>query len=991
MLTRHPTAAHEAFKPALPDVVPSPVALAAELGQSFKSAAETIVPWFVEQMPRMYFEDTPPATVASHLRAIIAARASGQPLHLTIRSEDEREWTMIRQGNRTGVLAEVAHSLPMDTPLRAAKIHSSRDGVLVLDTFEFGERVPFDPRNPAQAEKLRATIEFARQQKLDWTEEQIREYFACCAGDYLTTLTPHRLNKHRQLVDRVSGTDGAYMETEPEADPSLTRITIAFSNARTRTMLERTALVLSRAGIGIQRAYLDQVADPPHGSVTMLGFVIQSADGCAIDTNSAHWKKTEHELHRIKWVDFDSLEMANRHASLSLDDAELLLALCTLAHQSLVHRDRLLFSIERIVATAERTIEIVMHMTQLFRDRFDPDTPISDAEFAKRASACRSEIAQKDDPDGTASILTAILEGIEAVYRTNYFVNGRYALSMRIDPQYLRDERRPELPYGTFFVFGRGYFGFHNRFKEIARGGLRVIRPVNSAQHSRERDRLFDEVYELAFAQELKNKDIPEGGAKAVILVQPGHDATTSVRAFADAVIDLITPEATTQARVVDLLGNDEWIYFGPDENITPAHIEWIVERAKERGYPFANALMSSKPGAGINHKEFGVTSEGINVFLEVGLNAIGIDPRKQSFSLKLTGGPDGDVAGNEIKIAIREFGKNVRFVGVADGFGVAEDPRGLDHAELMRLVTESLPISRFDRAKLSPEGKLTLVTDPEGARLRNDMHNRVESDVFVPAGGRPQTINGGNWMRFLGASGAPASKLIVEGANVFITDEARKKLVEAGVVIIKDSSANKCGVICSSFEIGASMLLDQPQFMAIKSGFVAQVLVKLREFARAEAELLMAEGRRQPTTPLSELSTTLSKVIVGAADAIRASMDSWSEADRELAKSVVREHIPQVLQDAAGPRLWTGIPQAYLDWMVAKRLASTIVYREGIGFLQSVDPNAMAGLALRYMRKSHETRKLVETLRELGDPSAKRAADLLERAGARAALQDFD
>ena len=26
---------------------------------------------------------------------------------------------------------------------------------------------------------------------------------------------------------------------------------------------------------------------------------------------------------------------------------------------------------------------------------------------------------------------------------------------------------------------------------------------------------------------------------------------------------------------------------------------------------------MSSKPGAGINHKEFGVTSEGVNVFLQ--------------------------------------------------------------------------------------------------------------------------------------------------------------------------------------------------------------------------------------------------------------------------------------------------------------------------------------------------------------------------------------
>jgi len=37
---------------------------------------------------------------------------------------------------------------------------------------------------------------------------------------------------------------------------------------------------------------------------------------------------------------------------------------------------------------------------------------------------------------------------------------------------------------------------------------------------------------------------------------------------------------------------------------------------------------------------------------------------------------------------------------------------------------------------------------------------------------------------------GAPSSRLIVEGANIFITPEARKRLFEeAGVLIIKVSS----------------------------------------------------------------------------------------------------------------------------------------------------------------------------------------------------------
>lgn len=89
---------------------------------------------------------------------------------------------------------------------------------------------------------------------------------------------------------------------------------------------------------------------------------------------------------------------------------------------------------------------------------------------------------------------------------------------------------------------------------------------------------------------------------------------------------------------------------------------------------------MSSKRGPGFNHKEFGVTSEGVVVYLDVALReSLNIDPHKQSFTLKITGGPDGDVAGNLIKILFREYGNNPKIVGICDGEGVAEDPDGLN------------------------------------------------------------------------------------------------------------------------------------------------------------------------------------------------------------------------------------------------------------------------------------------------------------------------
>ena len=214
----------------------------------------------------------------------------------------------------------------------------------------------------------------------------------------------------------------------------------------------------------------------------------------------------------------------------------------------------------------------------------------------------------------------------------------------------------------------------------------------------------------------LKNKDIPEGGAKAVVLVDAtghGDDAWAgrgrrafreylnrkAVAAFADALLD------------VSLEGGAPLPYLGPDEQVVPQDITRIVANAARRGHPRPEALMSSKPGAGINHKEFGVTSEGVAVFVERALREVGIDARKDAFRVSLVGGPDGDVAGNLLKIMQRDW-PSARVVGVADGSGYAEDPEGLDGNELRRLVEASAPIASFDSKLLGNRGTLRTADD---------------------------------------------------------------------------------------------------------------------------------------------------------------------------------------------------------------------------------------------------------------------------------------
>jgi glutamate dehydrogenase len=339
-------------------------------------------------------------------------------------------------------------------------------------------------------------------------------------------------------------------------------------------------------------------------------------------------------------------------------------------------------------------------------------------------------------------------------------------------------------------------------------------------------------------------------------------------------------------------------------------------------------------------------------------------------------------VAGNEIRILHREYGEHARIVGLADGSGSAEDPDGLNHEELLRLVRASLPIAHFDPGRLGPRGTLAALEDAEGVHRRNTLHTRIAADAFVPAGGRPNAIHGGNWRDYLTADGTPSSKVIVEGANLFLTPEAREHLSGCGVLIVKDSSANKCGVICSSFEIIASMLLSEAEFFVIKPTFVEQVLQKLRWLARREAELLMRLHRYHPHVSLPRMSTRLSQVMIRTADAIESAVEALHQTDETLVRQLVLDHLPAILVESAGDRLWEATPSPYLKWIIAKSLAARIVYREGFEALETMSMVPIADLATRYLRMEFERHRLVDEVERSDLPSRLRIARLLNDAG---------
>ena len=112
---------------------------------------------------------------------------------------------------------------------------------------------------------------------------------------------------------------------------------------------------------------------------------------------------------------------------------------------------------------------------------------------------------------------------------------------------------------------------------------------------------------------------------------------------------------------------------------------------------------------------------------------------------------------------------------------------------ELLRLFEAGLPIEDYDASKISSEGALSLCDTDEGTHARNTMHNRVKADAFVPAGGRPGTINESNWKQYLNDDGTRRSTHS-RSANLFITHGARELLQEAGCVIVEIAPPTSAG-----------------------------------------------------------------------------------------------------------------------------------------------------------------------------------------------------
>lgn len=775
-----------------------------------------------------------------------------------------------------------------------------------------------------------------------------------------------------------------------------------FSEHQLRLSLVRTCAAQSTAflykpieavrlnGFNIERAYFRDLTrqDDVYAFTRMPALVntlyLTSDKNIALDSKKID--KMLQELKLVNWVDM--LDLFHRELvtklSFSLADTNLIRAIAEFIHTQLSFVDRNAYSSNDISRYMALYPAILSDMIAYFYLKFDPERTRNEKAVLSQVRRITRKIdrintGMREKDIVVKTVFRSALNFLEHIRKTNFFVDDKAALAFRLDPAFMvfhesisekyRDSFPKDRPFGVFYFFRENTIGFHISFAAVARGGWRTVIPRSRANELEQRDdyefakdEVFREGFVLAHTQHMKNKDIYEGGAKMVTLLDltDNHKFEAvlfeSQRTICDAFMSLINYNKNGKLKdpkIVDYVDHKEIVELGPDENMLTPMIEWIANYAEQKKYTLKSGFISGKQDIGINHKEYGVTSFGIHQYLLKTLSELKINPEKDSFSVKISGGPFGDVAGNELRLLLQKqkghyIYPELKIVAITDGPAALFDPDGIDRDELSSLVLKS-NLDAFNSEKLKGDGAYIvysktqmvngigkhLMTSRRGGKLQEKMLGRDEfmelfqnnlcnyADVFIPCGGRPSTIDISNWQNYC-PDGKNSSRAIIEGANSFITPEARDQLQDKGIWIVKDASTNKCGVITSSFEILSGLMLDPEEFKTVKKELVAEIMDKLKSSSLREADWLFSQFKASGTR-LTTLTEKLSRDINDKTVAI----SSYLTAHPKFIKDeIILDYLPRIFREKFSDRL-DRIPAEYKKAIVAVELATRMIYRQ--------------------------------------------------------------
>eukprot|EP01100_Stratorugosa_tubuloviscum_P012936 TRINITY_DN628_c1_g3_i1.p1 TRINITY_DN628_c1_g3~~TRINITY_DN628_c1_g3_i1.p1 ORF type:complete len:1261 (-),score=653.88 TRINITY_DN628_c1_g3_i1:144-3926(-) len=910
-------------------------------------------------LQQYYFERFTPQQIAKHVRGYIAAKklseSMGRPEEITLYSEGDSE----------------AFYLCPDTHKFTIQIETKLEALAQKLPVNRGYSMTFfRSRNsilPGGSQHLALYIFDSNEYVNPRVEESECDIWKISTGVFLRSKTPSIRDRYQELLRLTQGKISPVLQVYETYRDGTIPLMFAFKGSLAHRYMLQLSELLVRSNLTCERKFIETFANGmvvysvylhpcheskitelmnqmsllhplPKSQITPLFFNgILSAEEYAFATAVSRFvyyflsKRSE---------EFESIAKLFKDDPLNMGRLNIL--------QNRLTREAT--SLARINDCVEQFPEMIRELYKDFANIARGNVkPFFNKELAAKIK--RFVVTEIDE-----QILLAFINFNAHILRTNFYRQMKSAISFRLDPSFVTSNGNyPEDPFGLFWVLGSDFQGFHIRFRDIARGGIRIIRSANSQAYNRNLESQFTENYNLAYTQNKKNKDIPEFGSKGTVLLdRDGLNSPFSCfQRYTSGLLDLLTPHES----VFDHFGQEEILFLGPDEG-TADYMQWAALYAKKRNYRFWKAFTTGKPPTlgGIPHDTYGMTTRSVHRYVLGILEKLNL--KEENITKVQTGGPDGDLGSNEILLS------KDRTIAIIDGSGVVYDPEGLDRSELTSLAKRRKMVNEFDASKLSKQGFRVLVNERDitlpngeivdsGLTFRNEFHLNpiLTADLFVPCGGRPEAINLTNVQRMFNKDGTPRFKYVVEGANLFLTQDARLVLERAGVIVFKDASTNKGGVTSSSFEVLAALAMSDAEHslhMQVKENvpipqfykdYVQEIQRRIEDNAALEFECIWSEHERS-AIPRAVITDKLSNKINQLTDAIQQS-SLWSNT--ELRRKVLSEALPKLLLDQLGlETILKRIPESYAKSLFSTYLASRYVYQMGLSAHELVFFNFM-------------------------------------------------
>ncbi len=494
--------------------------------------------------------------------------------------------------------------------------------------------------------------------------------------------------------------------------------------------------------------------------------------------------------------------------------------------------------------TLIRHIAVTKDLMALFRLRSDPALAPTAKEMEKqqgqiisRIEAALEKIPSLDED----RIFRHFLNIIQATIRTNFYQqdgegNPPPAIAIKFDSARVDGAPSPR-PFAEIFVFSPRVEGIHLRGGRIARGGLRWS---DRAQDFR------TEVLGLAKAQQVKNvvivptgskggfvpKFLPQEGTREEILEEGVAAYKLFISSLLTVTDNLVDGKIAPPESVICHDGDDPYLVVAADKG-TATFSDFANAISVERGFWLGDAFASGG-SAGYDHKKMGITARGGWEAVKRHFREMDMDIQSEPFTAIGVGDMSGDVFGNGMLLS-----RQTKLLAAFDHRDIFIDPDpdpaaswkerkrlfGLARSSWQDYKTELISSGGgvFSRAAksvdLSSEIQALLEIDAGSMTpnelIRSILKSRADLLWFGGIGtyvAAPHETDDQIGDRASDAirikTGDLQVRVVGEGANLGMTQQARIAFARAGGRVNSDAIDNSAGVNSSDLEVNIKIAL---------------------------------------------------------------------------------------------------------------------------------------------------------------------------------------